>query len=157
MSSALLLHIRHKHRASLTENLDHLDPFRPSEPVEYAEPLDSNPFDQPTPSGNPFTHPNDSAFSLDSQDTERGLGEPHAQASGYEQSQSGYGQSQAGYGQGQSSTDRKKMEDLSKREADLRRRETELAARERDSGIQRNNWPPCTSSAIGGCSTVSVC
>ncbi|CAD6583631.1 MAG: hypothetical protein TREMPRED_003607, partial [Tremellales sp. Tagirdzhanova-0007] len=122
------------------QSTHHVDPFRPSEEVEYAEPLDSNPFDQPTPFGNPFSHPNDSAFSLDSQDTERGVGESQAQASGYGQS---HGQSQSGYGQGQSSTDRKKVEeDMSRREADLRRRETELAARERDSGIQRNNWPP---------------
>lgn len=97
--------------------------------------LNANPFDSNT-GKNPFEHPNDSAFSLDSQDTAKGLGQskPTAPAAGGSSWTSGWG----GSGQpaaGSSSIDA--------REAALRAREEEVRRREEALGLKENNWPPC--------------
>ena len=72
----------------------------------------------PTPS-NPFSHPNDSAFSLDSQDTERAAPAPARS-----------------WGAPKTGT-------LDERERRLRDREAEVARREEAVGVYTNNWPPC--------------
>jgi hypothetical protein len=107
----------------------HQNPFDPRQP------LDSNPFEPSAISSNPFSHPNDSASSLNSQDTERGLGGAASQPYDSIPNQ--------GHGHGQSSASVKKTSDYDERMRVLREREAEVAARERAVGIQQNNWPPC--------------
>jgi len=99
-------------------------------PFDPPQPLDANPFDASSGAHpqNPFTsQANDSTFSLDSQDTARGLGRSNTTRSGATQ------------------------QELEARERDLRAREEALAANEaRLSGVQVNNWPPCTSVSFAG-------
>lgn len=98
---------------------------RQPNPFDPPQPLDSNPFDASSAAHpqNPFTSQgNDSTFSLDSQDTARGLGRAPTTRSGATR------------------------EELEARERDLRAREEALRANEaRLSGVQVNNWPPCES------------
>ena len=111
-------------------------------PFESSSHLDSNPFDNPS-GKNPFQHPNDSAFSLDSQDTARGLGGAESVQSGYgygaetsSATRAGGGGGRGGFSGGNAGT--------SAREADLRRREEDIRRREEALGMKENNWPPRT-------------
>jgi hypothetical protein len=117
----------------------HQNPFDPPQP------LDSNPFaDSSRPGGsNPFQHANDSAFSLESADTERapGAGGQTTNATGYGFA-TGASQAEAGRaGRSQRSID------LERRERELREREETLRSREAAVGAKENNWPPCKSSS----------
>lgn len=115
-------------------------------PFEPPRALDSNPFADPS-AQNPFTeHANDSAFSLDSQDTARGLGISAAPPAGSAGTAAGAGAGSWGFGfgsgQGAPKTDTDRRADLDAYEARLRAREAEVAQREREVGLQQNNWPP---------------
>lgn len=111
--------------------------------------LNANPFDSNT-SRNPFEHPNDSAFSLDSQDTARGLGssqpKPASATSGppsYTAKQ-GAGWGLPSWGGGGGAGDASAAEaGIDAREAALRAREDDLRRREEALGMKENNWPPC--------------
>ncbi|ORX38257.1 scamp family-domain-containing protein [Kockovaella imperatae] len=113
----------------MSRNQDTENPFEPSSH------LDSNPFENQS-AKNPFQHPNDSAFSFDSQDTARGLGRAEAGQAG-----TGYGYG-AGRGGSNAPASSGAADPYAAREADLRRREEELRRRETALGMKENNWPP---------------
>jgi hypothetical protein len=106
--------------------------------------LNANPFDSNT-ARNPFEHPNDSAFSLDSQDTARGLGQTKpATADAAAPAAGGWGMGGWGRSGGAAATvPAGGANDLAAREAALNAREQALRAREEALGMQENNWPPC--------------
>lgn len=109
-------------------------------PFDPPQPLDSNPFSDPSSrtggGANPFQHANDSAFSLESADTERapGGGVRTTNATGYGFS-SNPSQAEAGRS--------KRSMDLERRERELRDREEAIRGREAAVGAKENNWPPC--------------
>ncbi|GFZ51897.1 hypothetical protein JCM24511_09666 [Saitozyma sp. JCM 24511] len=103
------------------------NPFEP-------QPLDANPF-EPSTSSNPFSHPNDSAFSLESADTERAS-----------PASKGFGLGTGGYGgaapSGPNRGGAPGTSDFEERERRLREREEAVRAREHAVGMKENNWPP---------------
>lgn len=122
--------------------MSHQNPFDPPQP------LDSNPFSDPSRSGasaNPFQHANDSAFSLESADTERAPGGSKP-AGGAGNAYGGYGFS-TGASQAESGTGGRSQKEieLERRERELREREDTLRQREAAVGAKENNWPPCES------------
>ncbi|KAI9637689.1 scamp family-domain-containing protein [Dioszegia hungarica] len=119
--------------------MSHQNPFDPPQP------LDSNPFSDPSRSGasaNPFQHANDSAFSLESADTERAPGGSKP-AGGAGNAYGGYGFS-TGASQAESGTGGRSQKEieLERRERELREREDTLRQREAAVGAKENNWPP---------------
>ncbi|EIW68384.1 hypothetical protein M231_00294 [Tremella mesenterica] len=116
-------------------------PSQSENPFDPPQPLDSNPFESTADlhSENPFIHSNDSAFSLDSQDTARGLGQSSKPTAAPTTSGVGYGLPSFGLGQ---KTAEQRKADLDAYEAQLREREAAIGQREREVGVYRNNWPP---------------
>ena len=115
-------------------------------PFDKDSQLDLNaiPFD-PANSKNPFIHPNDSAFSIDSQDTERGLGSGPSAGNTGGTTWGFEGPAGAGTTGGVMAAGRRTAggSDFAAREAQLRAREEEVRRREEALGMKENNWPPC--------------
>lgn len=122
---------------------------RNENPFDPPQPLDSNPFTDPThqsshsgpnQSQNPFQHANDSAFSLESADTERAPAASGTTTNAYGFGFGGTGNSGAAAGGARS----QRSLDFERRERELRDRENAVREREAAVGAKENNWPPCT-------------
>ena len=107
--------------------------------------LNANPFDN-NGGKNPFEHPNDSAFSLDSQDTARGLGRSQGAAAAPVAAALASGGWTSGWGSSRPAETTESS--LEAREAALRAREDEIRRREEALGLKENNWPPCMYSIL---------
>lgn len=89
-------------------------------PFDPPQPLDSNPFADPSGRSNPFQHPNDSAISLDSG--------PRQQPAGQRSQRS---------------------VDLERREREVQAAEERIRRERAEIDAQANNWPPCQLCYIG--------